>query len=65
MTTERPAALNPYQAHVLGRMDELSNQIADVRTEVGRLQGRARAWGAVPGAIAIMVSIAALLLGIK
>ncbi len=55
----RPTNLSAFQRYVLDRIDELSNQLGDVRADVGGLKGRARAWGAVPGLAAVLIAVAA------
>ncbi|MEE8609099.1 MAG: hypothetical protein V3S55_15960 [Nitrospiraceae bacterium] len=62
---KRPEGVNDFQNYMLSRLDQVYNQVADVRVEVGQLRGRARAWGAVPGTVAVLISLAALLLGLK
>jgi hypothetical protein len=61
----RPNGANDFQNYMLSRIDDVHGQVADVRVEVGLLRGRARAWGAVPGFAAVLISLAALLLGLK
>jgi hypothetical protein len=62
---KRPNGANDFQNYMLSRIDDVYGQVADVRVEVGQLRGRARAWGAVPGTLAVLISLAALLLGLK
>lgn len=57
--SNRPQNLNDYQRYVLERFDTIDERISAVRADVARLQGRARAWGAVPGVIAVLIATVA------
>lgn len=61
----RPEGVNAFQTYVLERLDDLTEHLAAARVEIGCLRGRARAWGAVPGLLAVAVSAAALYVGLS
>ncbi len=59
---QRPDTLNRLQDYLLHRVDSIASDVAEVRVEVAKIQGGSRTW---PIALAVVISLVALLLGIK